>query len=168
MVRIYIAGPMRNIPQCNFPAFDAARTLAREKGFKPISPADMDRDAGINPAPDFPCTGSELSQDQLDDIIQRDIDAIMALRPEKGDGIALLPNWQISTGTRAEVGLALFRRLQIRSAVTFFPITVKLVGYVPLEFIPHSEAACLRSPEGGLVREPGIVRAGRALANGEI
>ena len=53
---IYIAGKMRGIPYYNFPAFDAARDRLRECGFSVVSPADLDRDVGFDPAtlpPDF-------------------------------------------------------------------------------------------------------------------
>jgi hypothetical protein len=44
--RVYIAGPMRGIPEFNFPAFDAA-ARGRAMGLEIISPAELDRAHGF-------------------------------------------------------------------------------------------------------------------------
>ena len=46
--RLYIAGPMRGIPQYNFPVFDAARDKAIALGWDAVSPADLDRANGFD------------------------------------------------------------------------------------------------------------------------
>ncbi|MFA6690339.1 MAG: DUF4406 domain-containing protein, partial [Sphaerochaetaceae bacterium] len=46
---VYIAGKMRGITYYNFPAFDAARDRLTALGFEVLSPADMDRKAGLDP-----------------------------------------------------------------------------------------------------------------------
>ena len=45
----YLCGPMRGYPRLNFAAFDVARDLGRALGYHVISPADLDREAGIDP-----------------------------------------------------------------------------------------------------------------------
>jgi len=113
----YIAGPMRGHENYNFPAFDAARKRGEKLGYNIISPADLDREAGIDPV-NKPGSG-EVAERHIKDIIQRDIDAIMSLQPERGDGIAVLPGWQDSTGARAEIRLAQWLGLRIIRADDF-------------------------------------------------
>ena len=43
MMRIYLAGPMRNYPRNNFPAFDAAAAKLRADGHEVFNPAEHDR-----------------------------------------------------------------------------------------------------------------------------
>jgi hypothetical protein len=97
--RVYISGPMRGIKDHNFPAFDRARDLAMSMGFDPISPADMDRaDDGKLP--------ETAEAETIRKYARRDVDALLSLRPEHGDAIALLPFWFDSVGAMAEVALA--------------------------------------------------------------
>ena len=110
----YVAGPMRGLPFYNFPAFDAARDLGVELGCTITSPADLDRNAGFDPTgPDGFNTGA------LRAVIARDVHAILVLVPERGDGVAVLPDWEHSTGARAEVTLAKWMGLRIVSALDF-------------------------------------------------
>lgn len=102
----YVAGPMRGIPQYNFPAFDAARDFLQSRGWTAISPADGDREAGVNVPDNYVWKDEEIR-----DIARRDVDIIFSLRRVLGDGIVLLPGWQRSTGARAEVALGLWLKL---------------------------------------------------------
>ena len=118
--RCYIAGPMRGYPFFNFPAFDAKRNELCRDGWDPISPADLDRAAGIDPlkwseerltahdAIGWETYIPEPGESKLDikEIIQRDFKAILSLDPECGEKIVLLDNWGDSTGANAERALA--------------------------------------------------------------
>lgn len=86
-MRCYIAGPMRGIPDFNFPTFDAAAVELRKLGFDVVNPADMDRAKGQdekNP-PSFP------------ECMERDLAAICGC-----SHIYLLPGWEESVGVRPE------------------------------------------------------------------
>jgi hypothetical protein len=98
MAKGYVAGPMRNIPLLNFPAFDAATKLGRSKGHTIISPADMDREHGISEKE--PLDATKLTPAHIRAFVLRDTEAIQSLRAEDGDFLALLPNWFKSTGRR--------------------------------------------------------------------
>jgi len=113
----YIAGPMRGYKNLNFPAFDEAVERGRQMGYRILSPADMDREHGIDPIRN-PGSGAEAEK-QLKDIIQRDINAIMSLQPERGDGVAVLLGWEDSIGTQAEVALAHWLGLKVILAADF-------------------------------------------------
>ena len=102
----YCAGPMRGIPQFNFQAFDTASARLRAAGHTVISPADMDREAGIDPTSDV--------VPNLRDCMRRDVLAIL----DYCDTIALLPGWEKSKGCAVEVALGLFLGLKFIDAIT--------------------------------------------------
>jgi hypothetical protein len=86
-MRIYLAGPMRGHPACNYPAFHQAALKLRGAGYTVISPAEH------NP-PEI--NGAELRQALLWDFEQvLDVDAIVTL-----------PGWSSSKGASAEVAIA--------------------------------------------------------------
>lgn len=120
--RVYIAGPMRGYEKFNFPAFDAARNLAVSLGWDPISPADLDRDSGFHEdAPPMQALGPEITRQFVD----RDTTALLSLRSEHGDAIALLPGWEKSTGAVAEFFVARWLGLRVLNAQTFEPFGSK-------------------------------------------
>jgi hypothetical protein len=108
--KIYIAGPMRGIPKFNFPAFDDAAERLYNQGWDPINPADIDRDQGFDvdalPADfDWSSLPETLS---LRDIIRRDVDALMG-----ADAVYVLPGYERSRGSRAEIALAEWLNLDV-------------------------------------------------------
>jgi hypothetical protein len=113
---VYIAGPMRGIPQFNFPAFDAARDFLRSKGWAVCSPADMDRAKGFDPSLHLPATwdwNTLPTGFNLAETIDRDIAAL-----KECDAIAMLPGWQDSTGARAEYAMAQWLGKRVIDATT--------------------------------------------------
>jgi hypothetical protein len=110
--QVYIAGPMRGHPEFNFPAFDAAALLGRQLGFRVISPAEMDREAGINEKKKITVTPSMCRT-----FAARDLHAILCC-----DAIALLPGWRKSVGATAEMAAAKWIGLEVLDATTFEPL----------------------------------------------
>lgn len=109
-VNVYIAGPMRGYPQYNFPAFDQAAELAKRLGYRPFSPAALDRAVGVD--------GSrELPPGFLRECVLRDFVSIYACQ-----AIAMLPGWRDSVGARAEYAIAKWLQLNILDAVDFMPL----------------------------------------------
>lgn len=101
MTTVYIAGPMTGIPEFNFPAFDAAAEKYRALGYTVISPAEHDRENGLD------VTG--LSGDPAD--LEGKFNLTEALlwdleQVANADGIVLLQGWTQSSGARAEHALA--------------------------------------------------------------
>lgn len=99
---VYISGPMRGIPEFNFPAFDEARDTLLKRGYVVLSPADIDR-----------ADGMDLTEEQAGEprhareFAARDSSAIFGLlRAERGDRLVLLPGWRRSRGAVSEVFLA--------------------------------------------------------------
>lgn len=113
-MKIYISGPMRGIPQFNFPAFDAARDALKAAGHDVFSPADKDREQfGDNASQiensadgDFKGIAHLATKSE---IIKPDIMYIL----DHAEGIATLPGWENSSGANAEVALGKFLQLKI-------------------------------------------------------
>lgn len=101
-MKVYVAGPMRGIPEFNFPAFDQASLLLRHNGFEVVSPAEHDREVGFDPVG---MTGKEdLSNREDFDLVESllwDFEHVM-----RADGIVLLDGWTRSKGATAERAVA--------------------------------------------------------------
>ena len=82
---VYLAGPMRGLPEFNYPAFDRAAKQLRDKGYMVLNPAEVNHHSnGIRS-----CMAVDLT--------------LIALNAE---GIVVLPGWEKSTGAKTEVALA--------------------------------------------------------------
>ena len=106
MQRIYLAGPMRGLPNFNFPAFDYAAKRLRWQGHTVFSPAEHDRNIHGSQLEDNP-TGDESIAEKsvgfsLREALAADTNWICAY----ADAIALLPGWEKSNGATAELALA--------------------------------------------------------------
>lgn len=99
MPKVYLSGRMRGIPDYNFPAFRAATSDLRQRGFEVISPAELDQAAGVEPSPN----GDDCTPDEYASFLARDID-VMAR--EKVKGVVVLEGWEQSGGAKTEVAFA--------------------------------------------------------------
>lgn len=102
-MRAYVAGPMSNWPECNFPAFARATAHLRQQGIDVISPAEEDEKRGLDVSALGNCTSVELAETTFDlhDVIRRDVDYIL-----ESDAIVLIPGWEASKGATAELTIA--------------------------------------------------------------
>ncbi len=108
MKKCYITGPMRGIPEYNYPVFMEAATYMRSLGWKVFNPAEMQEIDGED------YRAHTLVDQKLDDgpaknrlFARRDTDIIInVLKAENGDILVALPDWNKSIGSRAEIGLA--------------------------------------------------------------
>lgn len=114
VVKVYIAGPMRGIPQFNFPEFDRVAARWRKAGWDVVNPADLDREIGFD--------GSDISKADeafVKMAMERDLDALKTC-----DAIVLLDGWADSEGARHELmvatdlGLYVFNERDHRVALT--------------------------------------------------
>src|SRR5262245_30125951 len=93
-MRVYLAGPMRGIPEFNFPAFMAAAKRLRDAGHKVFNPAEKDNERHGTDISKGNATGSEEVAASnygfsLRDALGMDLEWICA----HADAIALLPGW---------------------------------------------------------------------------
>ena len=92
-------GPMRGIPDFNFPAFDQARDYVNSlPGYKAVSPADIDRDAGLDTmALDI----HAVPQVTFEECMRRDLEIVA-----KAHAVLLLAGWENSRGANNELFVA--------------------------------------------------------------
>ena len=106
-MKIYVAGPMRGIPEFNFPAFHAAAASLRAQGHEVFSPAERDiAHHGVDISKGN-TTGDETVAAathgfNLREALKDDLEFICL----HADAVALLPGWHNSKGAQAEVATA--------------------------------------------------------------
>lgn len=104
-MKLYLAGPMRGIPDFNFPAFHAAAANLRAAGHHVFNPAERDEAAhgkDVSKSPTGDLADVKASGFSLRDALHADTTFICL----EGEGIALLPGWERSKGALAEKALA--------------------------------------------------------------
>ena len=104
-LRVYLAGPMRNIPYFNFPAFFAAEAKLKKKGHKVFNPARRDvqkygKEISV-PSGTIKEAASQVGF-SLREALAMDSQWICL----NADAVALLPGWEKSKGANAELALA--------------------------------------------------------------
>lgn len=130
--KVYVAGPMSNVPQMNFPAFDAAAKDLRLRGLEVVSPAELDspesRAAALTSEDGSPRDYAE--GETWGGFLARDVKLIA---DEGIELIVCLPGWERSRGARLETFVARLCGLQI----------VDYPGLVPVseEFIDRAHAS---------------------------
>lgn len=97
---IYIAGPMANLPELNFPAFYKAEDKLMRAGWRVVNPARFDYV--------FNVYGESIKGKMLDAVCESERAAIPFL-----DAIYLLKDWEKSKGARLELKVALEHGLEI-------------------------------------------------------
>ncbi len=119
-MKIYLAGPMRGIPQFNFPAFHEGAAKLRADGHVVFNPAE--RDVAIH-GPAFAennLTGDNSQAERehgfnLRDALRDDLVWICA----EADAVVCLPGWENSKGVAAERATALALGLPIFDLLDF-------------------------------------------------
>lgn len=113
-MKIYVAGPMRGIPEFNFPAFYEASAILRALGHSVFNPAEKDNEKHGTDISAGNATGDEsIATKQhgfnLREALAADLDFIC----READAIALLPGWERSKGATAEHATAVALGLEI-------------------------------------------------------
>lgn len=105
-MRIYLSGPISNMPELNRPAFEAAAIYLRRRGHVVFNPHEL-------------FTEDQASRLKWEDFMRLDIVAMAQFC----DAVAVLPGWAFSTGARGEVAVgALLFKMPILDAATLEPI----------------------------------------------
>lgn len=110
-MKIYLAGPMRGLPQWNFPAFKEAKKRLEAQGHHVFCPATMDEALGYGQYAG--ATTEEEKAQHLRHVMKNDINCLM-----HANAIALLPGWERSRGATVELALAQFLGLTVLCAIT--------------------------------------------------
>jgi GT2 family glycosyltransferase len=86
-MRVYLAGPMRGLPEYNAPEFRDAAARLREAGHSVWSPLESDEEHG----------GSDAAAAEIAQTFARDLQALLTQ-----DAVVLLPGWADSHGACLE------------------------------------------------------------------
>lgn len=117
-MKLYLAGPMRNIEHYNFPAFDEAAAALRGRGYIVFNPADHDRACGFD---HMGLKGHEAEDFGFD--LRKALKADLSWICESADGLAVLPGWENSLGATAEVATAKALGLTVMSYMDWLMIS---------------------------------------------
>ena len=104
---VYIAGPMRGIPEFNFPAFRAAAAKLRAEGHEVFNPAERDVErhgTDISKGNTAGCEEQAAKEHGFD--LRTALGEDLAWICAKAEAIALLPGWRNSKGATAEHAVA--------------------------------------------------------------
>jgi len=107
-MKLYLAGPMRGIPEFNYPDFHKYAAQLRSDGHVVFSPAerDIERHGGVD------ISVGNRAGDETQAAVEHGFDIREALADDlafictEADGIAMMPGWEGSRGARAEKATA--------------------------------------------------------------
>ena len=113
-MKIYLAGPMRGIPEFNFPAFHAAAAKLRYDGHDVFNPAEKDNERHGKDISKGNTTGCEnIAAIEHGFNLREALHIDLTFICREADGIALLPGWRNSKGATAEHATAVALGLQV-------------------------------------------------------
>lgn len=102
-MRVYLAGPMRGLPEFNFPAFHRAAAILRGQGHEVFSPAEKDIERhGVDISKGNADGDEEYASKQHGFSLREALGIDLAWICAHAEAVALLPGWERSTGANAE------------------------------------------------------------------
>lgn len=107
---VYIAGPMRGIPELNFPEFYRIAAKWEKQGWRVVNPAQMDKEHGYVPTK----TQTSFANLSIEQAMARDLPAVASV-----DAIALMRGWERSQGANMELKHAIEMGKHVYDAETF-------------------------------------------------
>lgn len=113
-MKIYVAGPMRGIPEFNFPAFNAAADRLRAEGHSVFNPAERDNErhgTDISKGNFEGCEEKAAKEHGFN--LREALGADLAYICGEADAIAMLPGWEHSKGAQAERATAIALGLKV-------------------------------------------------------
>lgn len=106
-MKVYLAGPMRGIPEFNFPAFYTAEAKLQARGHIVFNPARRDCERHGKDIGKGNMTGSEAEAQKTHGFNLREaLHDDLVFITLHADAIALLPGWENSKGVAAELATA--------------------------------------------------------------
>lgn len=112
-MKLYLGGPMRGIPQFNFPAFFAAEEYLKGQGHEVFNPARRDNERHGTDISAGNATGDEAQAAQHGFSLREALNDDTTWISLYAEGIALLPGWERSKGAVAEHALARALNLEV-------------------------------------------------------
>lgn len=100
-MKVYLAGPMRGIPEFNYPAFRAGAAALRAKGHEVFSPAEYDERKYGRDISNATGDAEQATKEHgfnLREALCEDLRWICS----EADAVVCLPGWENSKGAKAE------------------------------------------------------------------
>ena len=106
--RIYLAGPMRGIPEFNFPRFNAVAAALRANGHEVFNPAekDIERHGGVNISAGNANGDVDRARQEHGFSLRQALHDDFTYICKTANCLCLLPGWEHSGGSRAEHAVA--------------------------------------------------------------
>jgi hypothetical protein len=105
--KFYLAGPMSNKPQFNFPMFYRVAHALRHQGYDIVSPAELDDEQDKGAALLSTTGDMKEASRSWGDFLARDV----KLLADGGiTGIIFLPGWEESSGAKLEAFVGLLKK----------------------------------------------------------
>lgn len=113
-MKLYLAGPMRGIPEFNFPAFYRGAAQLEREGHTVFNPAAKDNERfGTDISKGNPDGCEDVAASQHGFSLREALGVDLAWICAEADGIALLPGWRNSKGATAEYATAVALGLEV-------------------------------------------------------
>jgi hypothetical protein len=113
-MKVYLAGPMRGIPEFNFPAFNAATLRLRSAGHEVFNPAERDNQRhGVDISKGNTAGCEDIAAKEHGFDLRVALGEDLAFICAHAEAIALLPGWENSKGARAEHATAIALGLKV-------------------------------------------------------
>ena len=107
MMRVYISGGMTGWPDNNQEAFDKAAAALRANGYVVASPAEFDRELGVDLKSE---DGFSSTDEEYEEFLERDLNMISR---ENFDAVVFIKGWMTSGGAGREGRKAISEGLQL-------------------------------------------------------
>ncbi len=104
--KIYIAGPMRGIPNFNYPAFNSTAEKLRRAGHTVFNPAELDIERDGKNWGDVQANGDLEAAKAKGFCLRTALGDDLAWICGTANAVALLPGWEKSKGATAEKATA--------------------------------------------------------------
>lgn len=113
-MKVYLAGPMRGIPEFNFPAFHSGAAKLRSEGHEVFSPAEYDIEChGVDISKRNQTGDEEQAAKEHGFNLRKALAADLNWICAHADAVALLPGWENSKGAAAERATAIALGLRV-------------------------------------------------------
>jgi hypothetical protein len=112
--KVYLAGPMRGLPNFNFPAFMSAAKKLRSQGYFVFNPAERDNERHGTNISKYNKAGDEKKLvEKYGFSLRVALGDDLAWICAEAEAIAMLHGWQDSKGANAEIATAIALGLEI-------------------------------------------------------
>lgn len=133
-MKIYLAGPMRGIPEFNFPTFNDTTARLRAEGHVVFNPAERDNERhGVDISKGNETGSEEHASKQHGFSLREALGEDLAWITSEAEAIYLLPGWKQSSGAAAEHATAKALGLKV----------VELPGKKPKRALPTEYLAAI-------------------------